>query len=142
MAEFFISEQDYFGAQRIRVMVIEGLVGLLGLSNRDDTLRFAGSLMVCTAVGNVTDAQLLSRTKGLHGRLMRSVHRRVMPSHIPSSEDVLHVHAHSILLSEGIFREITVLDIPRLVPIHPLKHMLKECVLGGHCMGVLSAAVH
>lgn len=67
--------------------MIKGLEALLALNNRD-TLGFAGSLMVCMAVGYLTDAELLSRAKGLHGRLVWSVHRRVAPSCIPSPEDV------------------------------------------------------
>lgn len=122
--------------------MIKGLKALLVLNNRDGTLGFAGSLMEHMALGNLTDADLLSRAKGLHSRLVSSVHRRVTPSCILSSDNVPHVYAHIIILSEGIFRETTVSNIPRPVSIHPLKRTLKACVLGRCRSRLVSAVVH
>lgn len=79
--------------------------------------------MVRMAVWALTHTELLSSAKELRGRQVWFVHRKVTPSHVSLSEDVLQDHTHSIFLSEGIFRQQSQI----CQGLFLLKHMLKEC---------------
>lgn len=132
LAALFSSDHVYCGAQRSRMVVIKGLVELLVLNNKDDTLCFTVSWRVWRGGSHRCRTTEQGKRAAWQTSVVRTQEVCAAPCHIPLSEDVLRVHAHSIFLCEGIFRQMSVSDIPRCVPICSLKHMLKECVLDRH----------